>query len=81
MTKPNLHNFYINPALQRTRDRKHQHNKGNYTLEKNQESNLSTNPQKDSHTNIIPPLTTTTNQDVTITFPYYLLTSMDSIPQ
>jgi hypothetical protein len=31
---------------------------GNYTLEKKQESNISTNPKEDSHTNITPPLTT-----------------------
>jgi hypothetical protein len=47
-----------NPALQRIIDGKHQHKEGNYTLEKKQESNLSTNLKEDSHTNIIPPLTT-----------------------
>jgi hypothetical protein len=56
MTKPNLHN--INPVLQRIIDGKYQYKEGNYTLEKKQESNLSTNPKEDSHTNIIPPLTT-----------------------
>jgi hypothetical protein len=46
-----------NPALQRIIDGKHQHKEGNYTQEK-EESNLSINPKEDSHTNIIPPLTT-----------------------
>jgi hypothetical protein len=36
---------------------KNQHKEGNYTIEKKQESNVSTNPKEDSHTNIIPPLT------------------------
>jgi hypothetical protein len=48
----------INPALQGIIDGKHQHKEGNYTLEKKQVSNLSTNPKDDSHTDIIPPLTT-----------------------
>jgi hypothetical protein len=47
-----------NPALQRIIDGKHQHKEGNYTLEKKQESNLSTNPKDNSYTSIIPPLTT-----------------------
>jgi hypothetical protein len=52
-----------NPALQRIRNGKLQHKEGNYTLEKEQESNLlSTNPKEDSHTNIIPPLTTKNNR-------------------
>jgi hypothetical protein len=51
-----------NSALQRIIDRKLQHKKGNYTL-KQQESNLlSINPKEDSHTSIIPPLTTKITQ-------------------
>jgi hypothetical protein len=48
----------INPALRRILEGKHQHKEGNYTLEKKQENNHSTNPKEDSHTNIIPPLIT-----------------------
>jgi hypothetical protein len=34
MTKPDLQNLSKNPALQSLIDGKHQHKKGNYTLEK-----------------------------------------------
>ena len=47
-----------NPALQRTIKGKHQHKDGNYTLEKKQESNPSTNLKEDSCKNRIPTLTT-----------------------
>jgi hypothetical protein len=45
------------PILQRIIDWKLQHKEGNGTLEKAR-NNPSTNPKEDSHTNIIPPLTT-----------------------
>jgi hypothetical protein len=48
-----------NPALQRIIDGKLQHKEGKDILEKKEEINLSTNPKVDSHTNIIPSLTTT----------------------
>ena len=43
--------FSTNLALQRIIDGKYEHKEGNYTLE-TQESNLSTNPNENSHTNI-----------------------------
>jgi hypothetical protein len=43
------------------------------------EINLTTNTKEESHTNIIPPLTTKiTGNSIGL---YYLLTTMDSIPQ
>ena len=48
----------IDLALQRIIDRKHQYKEGNCTLEKARKYLLSTNPKEDSHTNIIPLLTT-----------------------
>jgi hypothetical protein len=56
-----------NPALHGIIDQKVQYKEGNYTIEK-QETNLSTNPKVDSHTNMIPPLSTK-YQEATITFP------------
>jgi hypothetical protein len=57
MTKPKFTQYLsTNPALQRIIDGKRQHKERNYTLEK--ASNLSTNSKEDSHTKIIPPLTT-----------------------
>jgi hypothetical protein len=47
-----------NPVLQRIIKGKHQHKDGNYTLEKKQESNPSTNLKEGSRKNRIPTLTT-----------------------
>ena len=48
MTKPNFHNIFPQTPTQG----------GELQPRKKQESNHSTNPKEDSHTNIIPPLTT-----------------------
>ena len=56
MAKPNLHNIFPQTPPYKW---KHQQKEGNYTIEKARKNNLlSTNPKEDSHTNIIPPLTT-----------------------
>jgi hypothetical protein len=47
-----------NLALQKNIDGKLQHKEGNYTIENQERNLLSTNPKEESHTNIIPPLTT-----------------------
>jgi hypothetical protein len=67
-----------NPALQRIIGRKLQHKEGNYSLEKARSNLLSKSPKDNSHTNIILPLTTK-RAERNNHFPYYLLTSTDSI--
>jgi hypothetical protein len=76
MTKPNLHSILsqIQPYKGNSNTRKET------TPWKKQESNLSTNPKEDSHTNVILPLTattTTTKKKKTGSNNHYFLISLN----